>query len=301
MADQVFISTSSFAKFDLRPLELLRTAGYDVQINPYGRKMQSAELAELARDAIGLIAGTETLDAETIEGLQKIRVISRCGVGVDNVDHTAAAHRHIKVFNTPDAPTIAVAELTVGLVLDCLRNISRLDRGLRAGEWNKVMGRRLSGKTVGIIGYGRIGRKVASLLHAFGCKILCHDPFSEHTPGAQRMELSELLHVSDIVTIHCSTPNEILGTKELSNMKADAILINVARGGNVNEDELYVKLKAGKLAGAALDVFSSEPYHGKLIELDNIVLTTHVGSYARESRIQMEVESVQNLIKGLEC
>ena len=172
MKNKVFISTSSFAKFDSRPLDMLTENGYAVELNPHGRKMTPQELADLAGEAIGLIAGTERLDAEVLNQLAAIQVISRCGAGMDNVDRDAAAARSIKVFNTPDAPTLAVAELTVGLILNVLRQVSAMDRDIRAGTWHKRMGALLAEKTVGIIGFGRIGQKVAILLSAFGCRVV---------------------------------------------------------------------------------------------------------------------------------
>ena len=140
MSKKVFISTSSFAKFDSRPLDELRNQGYDVLLNPHGRKMQPDELTNLAKDAVGLIAGTENLDATVLDQLSAIQVISRCGVGMDNVDMGAAQSRRIKLYNTPDAPTLAVAELTIGLILDVLRHISAMDRSIRRGEWKKKDG-----------------------------------------------------------------------------------------------------------------------------------------------------------------
>lgn len=224
---------------------------------------------------------------------------------MDNVDLAAAAELNIKVDNTPSGPTLAVAELTVGLILDLLRKSTRMDREMRACIWKKRMGNLLSGKKVGIIGFGRIGQKTAELLTAFGCELSYYD--TAHVEGCQhlrinKLDLHELLRTSDIITIHVSGKYEkpLLGHREFEMMKAGAWIVNVARGGAVDEEALCSALKDGRLAGAALDVFRKEPYDGSLRELENVILTPHIGSYAREARIEMEMEAAQKLVEGLE-
>ncbi len=312
---KVFISTTTYGKYDITPIKVLKDRGFEVEINPHGRKLTRNELLELAKDAVGIIAGTETLDAETLEKLPDLKVISRCGTGLENVDLNAANRLGIKVFNTPDAPTLAVAELTVGLILNLLRKVNRMDLAIRNGKWEKLMGNLLSGKIVGIIGFGRIGRKVAELLKSFGCEIKYYDIRTEdkglRTESKEKrtedigvrteyLDVNELLKSSDIVTIHVSSREQIIGEKEIMLMKKGAWLVNVSRGGVVDEDALYKALKESHLSGAALDVFEQEPYTGPLRELDNVILTPHIGSYAKEVRVKMEMQAVENLIKGLE-
>lgn len=301
---KITITTTSFAKFDDQPLQLLKDSGFDVVLNPYGRKLSRDEVVKLAAEAVGLIAGTEPLNKSALEKLPLLKVISRCGVGMDNVDLEAAEKLNIKVFNTPFGPTLAVAELTVGLILDLLRKTTLMDREMRAGIWEKRMGNLLCGKRVGIIGFGRIGQKTGGLLRAFGCEIGYYD--SVRIEGLKdlrikRMELDELLRKSDIVTIHVSGKYEkpLLGAKKLEMMKKGTWLVNVARGGVVDEEALLSALKDGHLAGAALDVFEKEPYNGPFKELDNVILTPHIGSYAKEARVEMEMQAAENLIEGL--
>lgn len=301
---KIAISTTSFAEFDDQPLRFLKNTGLEIVLNSYGRKLSGGEVVELAADAVGLIAGTEPLDKSVLEKLPLLKVISRCGVGMDNVDLEAAAQLNIKVFNTPFGPTLAVAELTIGLILDLLRKATLMDREMRAGVWKKRMGNLLNDKKVGIIGFGRIGQKTGELLRAFGCKIGYYD--SVRIEGLEylrikRLEMDELLKESDIVIVHVSGKYEkpLLGAKKLDMMKDGAWLVNVARGGAVDEEALFNALKDGHLAGAALDVFKKEPYNGRLKELDNVILTPHIGSYAKEARIEMEMQAVKNLIKGL--
>lgn len=301
---KIATTTTSFAKFDNQPLQLLKDSGFEILLNPYGRKLDGGDVVELAEDAIGIIAGTEPLDRAVLEKLPLLKVISRCGVGMDNVDLEAATQLNIKVFNTPFGPTLAVAELTVGLILDLLRKVTMMDREMRAGVWEKRMGNLLSGKRVGIIGFGRIGQKTGKLLRAFGCEIGCYDNLrirGLEDLGIKRLEMDELLKESDIVIVHVSGKYEkpLLGAKEIDMMKNGAWLVNVARGGVVDEEALFNALKDERLAGAALDVFEKEPYDGPLKELDNVILTPHIGSYAKEARVEMEIQAAKNLIKGL--
>lgn len=301
---KVVISTTSFGELDARPLQFLKNAGCEVVLNPYGRTLTGDEVAALAGDAVGLIAGTEPLDRSVLGKLRCLRCICRLGAGMENVDLSAARELNIKVDNTPSGPTLAVAELTVGLILDLLRRSTRMDREMRACIWKKRMGNLLSGKKVGIIGFGRIGRKTAELLSAFGCEISYYDTADVAgcvSTKIKKLDLVELLRTSDIITIHVSGKYEtpLIGQAEFNRMKEGAWIINVARGGVVDEEALCDALKKGRLAGAALDVFCKEPYDGSLRELENVILTPHIGSYAREARIEMEMEAAQKLIEGL--
>ncbi len=304
---KVFISTSSFAEHDASPLQLLKGAGMDVQLNPHGRKLTLKECLNLYGDIDGLIAGTEALTAEVLRAASNLKMISRCGAGADNVDQEAAKELGIKVFTTPDAPTQAVAELTIGLMLALLRGVSTGDHLVKSGEWQKHMGNLLSGKTLGILGLGRIGKRVVEITRPFDLKYIAWD----NSPDRQfadkhRIEFSrldELLRRADIITIHLPYTSElegIIGQRELGLMKEGAFVINTARGGLVDEGALYIALKERKIAGAALDVFGQEPYNGRLTELDNIILTPHIGSYAKEARVEMELQAVKNLLQGLE-
>ena len=302
--NNIFISTTTFAEYDSTPLEMLKRAGVEVHLNPHRRILIAEELVKLAAEVEGLIAGTESLDKDTLKKLKHLRVISRCGAGLDNVDLQAAEELGIKIYSTPDAPTKAVAELTLGLMLNCLRRISRADRSIRKGKWDKPMGELLNGRTVGIIGYGRIGKVVSKLVQALGAKVLAYDiaPISE-TAGAQLVSFNELFANSDIITLHISADKAkgyLINSDAIGKMKRGAYLINTSRGELVDENALYNALKSGKLAGAGVDVFEKEPYTGKLVELDNAVLTSHIGSYAKEARIEMEKQAVENLLKGLE-
>lgn len=303
MKYKVAITTTSFAQYDPEPVSLLEKVKYELRINKLSRKLDKKETLELCRGCIGIIAGTELYDRDILRSLAGLKVISRCGVGLENIDLQAARELGIKVTNTPTGPTLAVAELTIGLIFDLLRNISRVDREIRKGVWKKHMGNLLQGKNVGIVGFGRIGQKVAELLVPFAANIAYFDisPISTQ-PLFIKKDFLDLLSWADIITLHCSSveTKKIIGKDQLRQMKKGALLINAARGEFLDEDAVYEALKAGKLAGLALDTFNEEPYTGRLRELDNVVFTPHIGSYAKESRIEMEIQAVNNLLENLE-
>ena len=206
----------------------------------------------------------------------------------------------MKVYRTHGVLTQAVAELTIGLILSALRYISSNDRLIRQGRWQKPMGGLLHGKTVGIIGFGNIGQRVGELVKAFGATAIYHD-FEEITVSwAQAVSLTELLTQADIITIHASGKEKILGPVELRKIrKQGVILVNTARGGLIDEGALQECLTEGRINFACLDAFEEEPYCGPLCSLDNVILTPHIGSYAREARVLMERTAVKNLLNGL--
>jgi len=301
---KVLITTSSFNVDAAEPLALLRQAGYEIAINPHGRKLSEDEVAGLlAEDVVGMVAGTEPLTRRVLSGAKGLKVVSRCGIGLDSVDLAAAAELGIEVTNTPDAPSAAVAELTLGLMLDQLRRISQADRQIRAGQWKPLMGGLLAARTVGIVGYGRIGRRVARLARAFGARVLAADAAGVAADDvAEASALEPLLAQADIVTLHMPSQKgagHFLDAQRIGMMKRGAVLVNTARGDLVDEAVLVQAIRDGHLGGAALDTYEKEPYTGPLAELPQVVLTAHMGSYAEESRGIMEREAADNLYKGL--
>jgi D-3-phosphoglycerate dehydrogenase len=297
---RIAISTSSFAVYGSEPLDLLDEAGVEYRLNPHGRKLAPDELVELCSGCAGLVAGTEHLGRDVLERLPQLKALSRCGVGMDNVDLKAARELGIELRNTPYGPTLAVAEMTLGLVLDLLRDISRMDRELRRGVWKKRMGRQLKGKRLGIVGMGRIGMAVAECFAPLGVEIAFADPWSACSEY-DCMELDELLRWADVVSLHCSKTEAcpLIGAREMDLMREGAYLVNAARGGLVDEAALAERLADGRIAGAALDGFENEPYQGPLTELENVLLTPHIGSYAAEGRLMMEIDAVENLLGSL--
>jgi D-3-phosphoglycerate dehydrogenase len=303
---KVLLSPSSFGEISPKPKQLLASAGYAIVENPYGRKLTELEVVELAKDCVGIIAGLEPLSSIVIDKLPNLKCISRVGVGMDNVDIEYANSKQIKVLNTPNGPTRAVAELTMGMVFSLLRRIPQADSNMKKNVWKKETGNLLYDKTVGIIGLGRIGKMVAEMFIALGNPVIGFD-ISSDNKWAEKFnielcDLQKVLERSDIITLHVpgSTDKKpIIGKSELEFCKNSTIIINITRGGVIDEIALYDALIRGNIKGAAIDVFEEEPYKGPLITLDNVILTPHIGSYASEGKLQMEIDSVENLINAL--
>lgn len=300
---KVLTTTSSFAEISRQALEMLEGAGCEVTLNPYGRTLKPEESIALLADVDGLIAGTEKLPRQVLSQAPRLKVISRLGTGMDNIDLHAADELGIQVRNTPDAHVDAVAELTLAGILGMLRQVPQAHARLVQGSWKKPMGQLLRGKTVGIVGLGRTGKALVALLRPFQTPILAYDPVQDddyaQANEVRYVPLDVLMAEADIVTLHLSFSPEVhylINQERLVRMKPGAFLLNCARGGLVNEAALLELLQSGHLGGAYLDTFEREPYQGPLTDLPNIVLTPHIGSYAAECRVRMEVEAVENLL-----
>jgi len=301
---EILITTSSFGKQDSSLLQILSENGLNYKLNPFARKLTESEVSELIdlHQPVGMIAGLEPLTRRVLKKAKNLKVISRAGIGMDSVDLKAAKGLGMVVTNTPDAPTIPVAELSLGMILSLLRRIHISDANIRRGDWVRPMGNLLHGKTVGLIGCGRIGSYLAGLLSSFGCKILGCDPFVNKSDNFFLVSLERILSDADIISLHIPYNQEnhhFINAKRIQSMKKGALLINVARGGLIDEDALYNALSSGYLSGAAIDCFEQEPYTGKLKDLDNVLVTAHVGSYAQEGRVMMERQAVENLLQEL--
>jgi len=297
---KILIGPSSFAQKDNSPIEVLEKENYVVVNNPFGRKLTKDELLELLdSEVVGLIAGLETLD-RVVLSQSNLKCISRVGAGMSNIDLDAAKELGIVVLNTPDAPTQSVAELTIGALLNLLRMIPQMNSDLHDGKWNKKIGFKLEGKICLIIGYGRIGQRVARILKAFGAEIIIFDPFMQNDNLIKKIDnLEEALGLADIISLHNSGDQCILGSNEFSKLKSNVILLNASRGNAIHEPSLISALDNNKILGAWLDTFSEEPYKGLLINYSNVLLTPHVGSYTLECRKSMEMEAVNNLLSNI--
>ena len=299
----IIATTSSFATESPELVELIEKNSLKIILNPWGRKLNEEELSKLLEEhkPVGILAGIEPITRSALtKARDHLRVISRVGVGWDNVDRECAEQLGILVYRTEGVLTQAVAELTIGLILSALRSISSNDRLIRQGQWQKTMGGLLCGKTVGIIGFGNIGQRVGELITAFGAEVIYYDPAPTSVPWAKAVSLPELLTQAEIVTIHASGKQRIIGQEELAKVcKRGVILVNTARGELIDERALQDCLLKGRMGYACLDVFENEPYCGPLCSLDNVILTPHIGSYAKEARVFMERTAVDNLLKGL--
>lgn len=298
-SEKILIGPSSFATLDKTPLELLASSNCEVIENPFKRKLTKIELLDLLTSGItGIIAGLEPLDRDVLER-SNLKVISRCGSGLSNVDLEASSELGIKVCSTPHGPTSAVAELTLGAILSLMRMIPQMNNDLHEGRWAKRTGMQLEDKTVLIIGFGRIGKRVASLLTPFKTNILVVDPNIQHpAENISVWPLEKALPEADIITLHSNGKACVLGSKEFDSVKPGAYLLNAARGELIDEASLINALDTGRIAGAWIDTFSQEPYSGPLCKYPQVILTPHVGSYTRECRLRMETEAVNNLIRA---
>ncbi len=289
-------------------LELL-AADPAVIVNTH-KKMPRAELLAQIADYDALIVRSETkVDAEVIDAGKKLKVVGRAGIGVDTIDVEAATRRGIIVMNTPQANTTATAEHTLAMMLAMARNIPQADASLHRLEWtrSKFMGVQLQGKTLGVVGLGRVGTQVARRAQAFGMEVVAYDPYvSEEMARANKitlLELDEVLAQSDFVTLHSSLTagsRGLLNAEKIARMKPTARVINVARGALIDADALYTALTTGKLAGAALDVFEDEPPGDHpLLKLPNVVVTPHLGASTVEAQRDVSMQMAEQILDCL--
>jgi D-3-phosphoglycerate dehydrogenase len=304
---KVLITTIPFADKNRQPLDLLENTGIEYLINPFNKKLTENELADLITDFDVIIAGTEPITKKVMDNATNLKMISRVGIGLDSVDLLEAKKSGITVSYTPDAPAPAVAELTIGLMLTLLRSVQLSNMEMHNGKWHRFFGRRLSEITIGIIGVGRIGRGVLQHLQGFGLpKILLNDTSQNHdldqTSNIEWVDKDTIYQKADIVTIHTPLTTQtknMVKKEQLLSMKEDAIIINTARGGIINEQDLYEVMKDGHLDGAAIDVFNFEPYNGKLKEIRRCILTAHMGSMSVDCRTRMEIEATEEAVRFL--
>lgn len=301
---KLLFTTSSFNLDNFLERSAVEAAGFQLILNPFGKRLTESQVSELLDDrVVGIVAGVEPLTRSVLQRAKSLKIISRCGIGLDSVDLEAAKELGITVYNTPDAPTLSVAELTLAHIQSLARRTSECDRAIRQGNWKPLMGCLLARQTVGVIGFGRIGQAVAKLLRAFGAQVLVYDIRSINVgDGVELVSLEYLLSRSDIVTLHipyAADTHHIINKERLALMKSTALLVNVARGGLIDETALYAALQEKRLGGAALDCFELEPYTGPLLACENVHVTAHMGSYAREAREMMEAEACAALVKGL--
>ena len=305
---KILITSTSFSKVDPLPRERLIQYGCEIVGNPFSRPLKADELIPLLQEVDGVIAGLDEFSRRGLINSKRLKVISRYGVGLDNVDLEAAKERGIRVVNTPEVNTQAVADLTFGLLLAVCRKIPQAHFSTQKGNWGRFIGRGAYKKTIGIIGLGRIGRAVAERARGFSMAILACDVkedevFSESF-GVRYCPLDEVLANADFISLHCDlNPGSkgIIGNRELGLMKKTAYVINTARGGLIDETALFEALRDGNIAGAALDTYHEEPPVGSpLLSLDNILTTPHIGSYTHDALLEMGLIAVDNLVQNLE-
>ncbi|MBZ4658819.1 MAG: phosphoglycerate dehydrogenase [Desulfacinum sp.] len=282
--------------------------GCRVIYNETGRTLTEEEMCRLASRADGILVGVDPVSRRVIESAPRLKAVSKYGVGVDNIDREALEERGIPLTTTPGANNVSVAELTVGLLFVLARNLYAAAAEVKAGGWSRVRGTELTGKTLGLVGCGGIGREVARRARGLLMKVCFYDPYfqeerfiREHE--LERLPLEELLAVSDFVSLHVPLTGEtrkLMNRERLERMKPGAYLVNTARGELVDEEALYWALSSGRLAGAACDVFSQEPPGDHpLLRLDNFLLTPHVGAHTHEAVTRMAKAATENLLRLL--
>jgi D-3-phosphoglycerate dehydrogenase / 2-oxoglutarate reductase len=292
----VLVTARSFATA-LRPE--LEAAVREVRYNDLGRPLAAAELRERLEGVDAVLAGLDEIDASVL-ATPGLRVIARHGVGVDRVDLAAAERHGVTVTNTPGANAAAVAELTVALMLLLCRPLLAADREVRAGNWPVLRGTELGRRTVGLLGVGQVGSRVATTLAAMGCKVLPHDP----ALGGHSLALEELLPRAEVLSLHLPLNDEtrgLVGEALLGQLPDGALLVNTARGELVDEGALVRALDSGRLAGAALDALAEEPPAAghPLVGRDDVIVTSHIGAHTAEARAAMGRLAMDDLLAVL--
>jgi len=284
---RLLVTPTSYGKNDARLKTELEAQVGEVIYNPIGKPLTSTEVAQLLPGVDGYIAGLDGIDVNALQSANRLKVIARYGVGVDNVDLAAARAKGIIVTNTPGANSVSVAELALGLILALARQIPEAVEAVHQGKWPRYSGISLEGKTIGILGLGAIGKQFARRLAGFDCKILAFDPFADSAFAKDNhIELAtmdEVIEQADFISLHLPLMPETRGLvndRFLSRMKKGSFLVNTSRGEVVDEDALLRALQSGHLKGTALDAFTVEPPDPKnpLLGLPQVVVTPHLGA-----------------------
>ena len=303
---KIAITPRSFSKAGKVPYELLAAAGYEVKENNTGHSLNEDQMIEFLGDCVGVIVGVDPLSRRVLESLPHLKAISKYGAGLDNVDLEAAKELGIAVERAAGANSRSVAELAIGLAFAVSRGILFSGISTRKNGWERKMGYELTGKTMGIVGLGAIGKEVARMAHGLGMTVLGYDPYvSSEDPTLKSYDvkvttLEEIYAQGDFISLHSPLTEEtrhMIDSTSLSKMKKTTFLMNTSRGELVDEDALYDALVSGQIAGAAEDVFSIEPAGDhKLLSLDNFILTPHAGAFTKEATERTGAMAAQNLI-----
>lgn len=309
MSKKILITPKSFSKYINEVKSIFEERDFEIVKNDTGRTFTEDEMVTLCEDIDGIIIGIDPMTERVLRSAKRLKAISKYGTGVDNIDLAAAKELGVKIKKTLGANSTSVAELSVAMLFVMARNIVINANNVKAGGWSRAAGCEITGKTVGVIGLGYIGKEVVRMCHGLGMRIIACDPYLKDSEFIERyscemMSFEDTLRNSDFVSLNMPLTNDnrnIINKKSLQLMKRTAYLINTSRGELVNEGDLYEALKEGIIAGASEDVFSQEPPKGhKLLELDNFILTPHIGAYTKEATYKMVLQSVYNLVKLLE-
>lgn len=305
---KVLVTARSFRKMQGDHWRVLQDAGYEIVTPEQDQPLKEAEMISLVGDVDAILVGNDAMTAAVIAAAPRLKVVAKHGVGVDNVDVPAASRAGVVVTNTPGANQVAVAEMTVALIMALTRKLAYHDTVVKSGGWSRIIGTELAGKTVGLVGLGRIGKEVVVRLEGFQVKFLAYDVYQDKAFADEHhvrfVELNELLAESDIVTLHAvltADTQKLIGEKELSFMKPGAYLVNTARGGLIDEEALSRALAENRLTGAGLDVFADEPpKDSPLLQLgDKVLLAPHLGAQTTETVLRMGKMAAENIVQVL--
>lgn len=306
MKGKILVTPRSLTKKGHPALDALKEAGYEVVLSAPGEQPDEAQLLRLLPGCVAYLAGVERISPRVLEAAKELRVISRNGTGVDNIDLDAAKRLGITVCTAKGANAHGVAELTIGLIFALVRSIPFSDARLKSEQWQRREGIELVGRTLGLIGCGAVGKKVAVLASAIGMSVVAFDPWvdSAFAPANFRWAVrDDVYECSDIVSLHCPAPADgrpIFDRDAIARMKKGVYLVNTARGVLLDEEAVLEGLASGQIAGAALDVFAQEPPRDyRLVKHERVIATPHVGGYTIESVQRSAQEAVDNILKSL--
>jgi phosphoglycerate dehydrogenase-like enzyme len=304
---KVLVTPRSYGKTDPEVFSILERTGLEIVRNETGGILDKEGIKALLSDCEGVILGVDPMDAEVIAAAPKLRAIAKYGVGVDNIDMEAARARGIAVSRTVGANAEAVADYTMALILAVARKTVPIDARCRQGDWRKITTRDVSGATIGILGFGAIGRHVAQRAQGFGMTVLAHDPFWDEeyaaAHGVTRATPEEIYAKCDIISLHLPLlpeTKDMIGAEQLAQMRPDVILVNTARGGIIDENALLDALEGGRIYGAGIDAFSEEPpADQRWYALENVVLGSHCAASTAGAALNMGRIATANLLRDL--
>ena len=301
----VLITTLPFGKYDKSSINLLKKNNINYYFNPKNKKFSRKELLKIIHNYDAIICGTDKIDGTIIKKAKKLKILSRIGIGLNNLDLKLLKKNQVRVTYTPEPPAQTVAEYVIGLMIYLLRNIEFSRKSFMMKKWNKIIGKDLKEAKIGIVGFGRIGSELVRLLKAFKCKdILVNDVNIDKKIlkkySIKQATKNHIFKKCNLITFHVPLTKftkNLVTKKEINLMSNETILINASRGGIINENDLYNALKNKKINSAALDVYSKEPYWGPLKKLKNCHCTTHIASMSTSCRNKMEIQSAKEVVR----
>lgn len=303
---KVLITSNSFGKFSYKPKEYLVNAGFEIIENPYNRMMTENEVITYIKDVDAIILSTEQINQNVIDHAKKLKVISRYGVGTDNIDKEYCKQKGIIVTVTKNSNTNAVAEYTVALMLSAARGICFSNNYAKQNEWKKFTGLDLTNKVVGIVGLGSIGREVVKKISGFNVQIIAYDIFYDEEfitkYQIKKVTLNELLIKSDFISLHLPAVDNkpLIAQPQFEMMKNQVVLVNTARASLIDSEALVENLKIKKIFAVALDVHPNEPqFEHSLISFENVILTPHNAAVSKEAVDKMSMLAVQNILDNI--